>query len=187
MHAAVKLVRQRRIDHAMPFEPALSAERFRHDIETEVAFAAGPVAGMALMAVRFIFDMQAFGREGCCSFAVITFWVRMICSLTEPEALTSMLTARCFAACQVLKLPSTGRIINDDEIEFPIVRSNPGQARSGSPRARRSAGLPVAEVRRAGDASRAERAVARHRILAVLSRPRPRIQQHLQFLRRHER
>jgi hypothetical protein len=29
-----------------------------------VRFAAGPVAGMALMAVRFIFDTQAFGGEG---------------------------------------------------------------------------------------------------------------------------
>ena len=64
MHAAGKFVRQRVIDHAMPLDPALSTERFSHNIETEVRFPAGPMAGMALMAVRFIFDMQAFGGEG---------------------------------------------------------------------------------------------------------------------------
>jgi hypothetical protein len=64
MHASGKLVRQRRVDHAMPLQPALSAKRFGHNIKTEVRFAAGPVAGMALMAVRFIFDTQAFGGEG---------------------------------------------------------------------------------------------------------------------------
>ena len=68
MHAAGKLVRERDIDQAMPLQPALSAERFSHNIETEVRFAAGPVAGMALMAVRFIFDLQAFGGEGLLQF-----------------------------------------------------------------------------------------------------------------------
>jgi hypothetical protein len=33
-----------------------------------VRFTAGPVAGMALMAVRFIFDTQAFGGEGLLQF-----------------------------------------------------------------------------------------------------------------------
>ena len=64
MHAAGKLVRERGVDHAMPLQPALSAERFRHNIKTEVRLAAGPVAGMAFVAVRFVFDTQAFGREG---------------------------------------------------------------------------------------------------------------------------
>jgi len=68
VHAAGKLVRERRIDHAMPLQPALSAEYFSHNIETEVGFAAGPVAGMTLVAVRFIFDLQAFGGEGLLQF-----------------------------------------------------------------------------------------------------------------------
>jgi hypothetical protein len=33
-----------------------------------VGFAAGPVAGMTLVAVRFIFDLQAFGGEGLLQF-----------------------------------------------------------------------------------------------------------------------
>jgi len=64
MHAAGKLLRQGRIDHAMPLQAALSAEGFGHNIKTEVRFAAGTVAGMALVAVRLILNMQAFGREG---------------------------------------------------------------------------------------------------------------------------
>ena len=37
------------IDHAMTFDPALSIERLRHNIHPEVGFAAGPMAGVALM------------------------------------------------------------------------------------------------------------------------------------------
>lgn len=64
MHAAGKFLRQRRVDHAVPLQAALSAEGFSHNIKTEVRFAAGAVAGMALVTVRLILDMQAFGREG---------------------------------------------------------------------------------------------------------------------------
>jgi hypothetical protein len=63
VHAAGELAGERRVDHAMPFQPALSAESFRHDIESEVRLAAGPVSGVAFMAMGFIFDMQALGRE----------------------------------------------------------------------------------------------------------------------------
>jgi len=68
MHATGKLICKRRIDHAMPLQPALSAERFGHNIKTEVCFAARPVAGMAFVAVRLILDMQAFGRKGLLQF-----------------------------------------------------------------------------------------------------------------------
>lgn len=64
MHAATKLLRQRRVDHAMPLQPALSAKRFGHNIKTEVRLAAGPVAGMPFVTVQLVFDTQAFGREG---------------------------------------------------------------------------------------------------------------------------
>jgi hypothetical protein len=64
VHAAGKLAGKRRVDHAMAFEPALSAEGFRHDIESEMALAALPMSGMAFVQVGFILDMQAFGREG---------------------------------------------------------------------------------------------------------------------------
>jgi hypothetical protein len=61
--AAFELVRQRRVDHAVAFEPGLSAEGFRHDIETEVRLTARPMPGMALVQMRFVFDVQAIGRE----------------------------------------------------------------------------------------------------------------------------
>ena len=63
MHAASELAGERRIDHAMPLDPALSAKGFRHDIESEMSLAAGPVARVAFVPMRFILDMEAFGRE----------------------------------------------------------------------------------------------------------------------------
>ena len=63
MHAAGELARERRIDHAMAFDPALPAKGFRHDIEPEMSLAAGPVAGVAFVPMRFILDMEALGRE----------------------------------------------------------------------------------------------------------------------------
>jgi len=121
MHAAGKLLRQRGIDHAMPLQAALSAEGFGHNIKTEVCFAAGTVAGMALVTVRLILDMQAFGREGLLQFFLdhvlgshgFTYWGRGVCRHSQRKALTSMSTTRRFAACQVLK-PSSPQSHNPD-------------------------------------------------------------------------
>ena len=63
VHAAGELARERGIDHAMALQPALSAEGLRHDIKPEMSFAAGPVAGMAFVPMRFILDMETLGRE----------------------------------------------------------------------------------------------------------------------------
>ena len=63
VHAAGKLARERGIDHAMALQPALSAEGFRYDIDAEMSLAAGPVAGMAFVPVRFILDVKALGCE----------------------------------------------------------------------------------------------------------------------------
>ena len=63
VHAAGKLVRQRRVDHAVALDTALSPKRFRHDIETEMGFAARAVPGMALVVMGFILDAQALRRE----------------------------------------------------------------------------------------------------------------------------
>ena len=63
VHATGELAGERRIDHAMALDPALPAKGFRHDIESEMRLAAGPVAGVAFMPMRFILDMEAFGRE----------------------------------------------------------------------------------------------------------------------------
>lgn len=62
--AAFEFARQRRVDHAMAFEPALSAERFRHNIKPEMSLTAGSVPGMTFMQMRFVFDMHALRREG---------------------------------------------------------------------------------------------------------------------------
>jgi hypothetical protein len=64
MDAAGKLALKRRIDHAVAFEPALSAEGVRYDMKSEVGLAAGAVSGVALVVVGFVLDIEAFGGEG---------------------------------------------------------------------------------------------------------------------------
>jgi hypothetical protein len=68
MHAAGKFLRQRRVDHAVPLQPALSAKRVRHNIKTKVGLPAGPVAGVALVLVRLVFDTQTVGGKGLLQF-----------------------------------------------------------------------------------------------------------------------
>ena len=63
MDAAFQFFCQGRVDHAVAFKPALSAERIRHDIKAKVRFASRPVSGMPRMQMGFVFDMQTFGRE----------------------------------------------------------------------------------------------------------------------------
>jgi len=63
MDAALELVGKRGVDHAMAFEPGLSTERLRHNIEAEVRLAARPVSGMSLVQMGFVFDMQALRGE----------------------------------------------------------------------------------------------------------------------------
>src|ERR1700675_955445 len=60
---ALEFACQRRVDHAVTLDPALSAEGFRHDIESEMGFAARPVSGMALVVMGFILDTQALRRK----------------------------------------------------------------------------------------------------------------------------
>jgi hypothetical protein len=47
----------------MALDPALPFEGWRHDIDTEMRLAAGPVSGVPLMQMRFVFDVEAFRRE----------------------------------------------------------------------------------------------------------------------------
>ncbi len=63
MNTALELVRQCRVDHAVPFEPALPRKGCRYNIEPEMRLAARPMAGVPLMQTGFVFDMQAFRRE----------------------------------------------------------------------------------------------------------------------------
>ena|SRR5690242_19534395 len=63
MNTALELIGQRRVDHAVTFEPGLSPERLRHNIESEMRLAARPMAGMPFMETGFVFNVQAFGRK----------------------------------------------------------------------------------------------------------------------------
>src|SRR3954469_23503451 len=54
---------QGRIHHAVTFDPALPFEGRRYDIDPEMRLAARPVAGMALMQMRFVRNVEAFGHE----------------------------------------------------------------------------------------------------------------------------
>ena len=63
MNAPLKLVGECRVDHAVTFKPGLSAERLRYNIQAEVRLAAGPMPGMSLVQMGFVFDVQALRRE----------------------------------------------------------------------------------------------------------------------------
>ncbi len=68
VNTAGEFRRQQRIYHAVAVDPALSIERIRYNIYSEVGFAARPVAGMALVQMRFVDDVEAFRIEGLLQF-----------------------------------------------------------------------------------------------------------------------
>jgi hypothetical protein len=55
--------RERRIYHAVAFNPALPFEGRRYNIDSEMRLAARPVARMALMQMRFVRNVEAFRQE----------------------------------------------------------------------------------------------------------------------------
>jgi len=63
MHGTLEFRGERGVDQAMALDPALPFEGWRHDINTEMRLAAGPMSGMALMQMRLVFDLEAFRRE----------------------------------------------------------------------------------------------------------------------------
>jgi hypothetical protein len=63
VHGACEFVRKRRINQAVALDPALPFEGVGHDINTEMRLAAGPMAGMALVQVRFVLNLEAFRCE----------------------------------------------------------------------------------------------------------------------------
>src|SRR5262249_61522585 len=60
---ALELAGKQFIHHAVTLDPALPSERFRHDIEAEMSLAAGAVAGMSLVPVGFIDDVESLRRQ----------------------------------------------------------------------------------------------------------------------------
>ena len=63
VHGAREFPRQCRINHAMTLDPGLPFEGWRHNIHPEMRLAARPVAGMALMQMGFVRDLEAFRSE----------------------------------------------------------------------------------------------------------------------------
>ncbi len=63
MDAAGKLAGERVVNHAVAFQPGLSFERLRHDINAVMSLPARPPAGMALMFLGFVLDPEALRRE----------------------------------------------------------------------------------------------------------------------------
>ncbi len=61
--AALELVGECRVDHAVAFKPALPAERLRYNIQAEVRLAARPMSSMSLVQMGFVFNVQALRRE----------------------------------------------------------------------------------------------------------------------------
>ena len=134
VHAAGKLAGERRIDHAMALDPALPAKGFRHDIESEMGLAAGPVAGVAFVPMRFILDMEALGHESVAQLFrdqiacvhgksmipksgnrfsdKIMLHTKGLPSAGRPGQSQRL---RTFAACQVLKVPCRHRHNCNDE------------------------------------------------------------------------
>lgn len=52
----------------MTLDPALSFESARHNMNTEMRLAAGPMAGVTLMKIRLVGDIEAFRRESLNEF-----------------------------------------------------------------------------------------------------------------------
>jgi hypothetical protein len=61
--AAFELTPKRFVDHAVALEPALPAERLRHNIHPEMSFPALPMPGMPGVLVGFIHHLEARGGE----------------------------------------------------------------------------------------------------------------------------
>ena len=47
----------------MAFDPGLSFEHVRHDIDPEMGLPARPVPGMAFVLVQFVHHIEALGRK----------------------------------------------------------------------------------------------------------------------------
>ena len=61
--AACELTDKRFVDHAVALEPALSAERFRHNIHPEMSLPALPMPGMPGVVMGFVHHLEARGSE----------------------------------------------------------------------------------------------------------------------------
>jgi hypothetical protein len=63
VHAAREVIRKNCINHAVAFDPGLTFEGVRHDMNPEMGLAARPGPGMAFMLVRFVHHVEALRHE----------------------------------------------------------------------------------------------------------------------------
>ncbi len=63
VNASGELGRERLVNHAVTFDPGLSFERFRHNINAVVSLPARPVSGMAFVLVGFVQHLEALRGE----------------------------------------------------------------------------------------------------------------------------
>ena len=63
VNVTCEFCRKQLINHPVPFQPGLSLECFRYDINTVMSLPARPVPGMAFVLVRFIHHVKALRRE----------------------------------------------------------------------------------------------------------------------------
>ena len=68
MHAAFKLSDKCLVDHPVTLEPALPAERLRHDIYPEMSFPALSMSGMPDVLVGFVDHVEARGAKALVNF-----------------------------------------------------------------------------------------------------------------------
>src|SRR5258706_7089583 len=61
--AAFELTHKRFVDHAVALEPALPAERLRHNIHPEMSLPALAMSGMSRVLVGFVHHVEARGSE----------------------------------------------------------------------------------------------------------------------------
>jgi hypothetical protein len=62
--AAGKLGRKYLVDHAVALDPALATECIRHDMNPEMGLATRAGAGVALVLMRFIHNIETLWRKG---------------------------------------------------------------------------------------------------------------------------
>jgi hypothetical protein len=136
--AGGKLVSQHFVDHPVTFKAALSAKRFRHDIDADMGFAAGPMSGMAFVLMGFVLHVKALGRENLaqlfgdklalmhrCSYnpgeSTSETWTRRRGRLQSGTRLHQYSTERRFATSQALNMPCKDPHNRRDEIKLAPV------------------------------------------------------------------
>ena len=178
MNAAGEFSGEGGVDHAVGLDPRLAGEGVGGDLHAKVGLALGPMAGVTLVKVRLI-DHIELRRMECLA-------KRLGYPFLPPSSFVSVLSS-IVDGCVHPRL--VGRVRHDhnrrDEPELQILRPHPHPSRQRGgrrPRKRRAA-----SGRAATSAGGYRAPKGRHREGAVpqlLPRPRARVQQVLQLLRR---